>query len=61
MNPSLLVLEDDEYLRRCLIREFTDLCYDVTAFADYEGFKGAAARSFDFAILDLRIGFKKRP
>lgn len=53
MNQKILLLEDDEYLRKSLAREFQDRGYVViekSSFSEVDDF------SFQFAVVDLRLG-----
>lgn len=53
MNQKILLLEDDEHLRKSLAREFQDRGYTViekSLFSEVDDF------SFQFAVVDLRLG-----
>lgn len=49
----LLILEDDESLKRSLAREFSERGYQVT---QKKSFSEITEFNFDFALVDLRLG-----
>ena len=54
---SLLIVEDDDILRRRLARAFGDEGFDVREAGDVEGALGAArADPPEYALVDLRLG-----
>lgn len=56
-HPRLLIAEDDLRLQKALVREFSDLDYEVVAISSLAEFSRLSkSPQFDFGIIDLRLG-----
>jgi two-component system response regulator RegA len=55
-QPSLLIIEDDEKLRRTLELEFKDRGYIIHSLPSLRGLDSLAIEELKFAVIDLRLG-----